>query len=120
MDATQYLKIISKFGDGYDGHRWEVLATNKGNSLFLMKDCNNICYVTSFDLIVSMTYHHAVFDKMLVHYAGDSNIQEVQQAVEDKKLQPSKLVGVLLTDADMKWLTSEGIKGIVRSVESDN
>ncbi len=120
MDTEQYLEIISKFGDSNDDNKWEVLATNKGNSLFLMKDGNNLCYVTSGDLAISMPYHLAIAERTLVHYAGDSMIPEVAKAVDNGKMNPSKLVGIILTDADMKWITSEGIKGIVHSVESDN
>jgi hypothetical protein len=119
MNTKQYLAAISKFDEGYNGD-WNILATSKDGTLFLAKDSNNICYVSTPDLVTMMPYHLALVEQTLVHFAVDSPIDCVIDAVKDGKMSPDKIVGVGLTAEDLAWLKSEDISGMVRSIESHN
>lgn len=118
MNTAEYLKAIAAHGDGHDGEDWQILAVSPDHSLYLVKDSNRICYVTTTDMVTTMPYSMALAEKVVAHFASDSPLAEVQKAVANHKVKPSKLVGICLTNEDLKWLGSEDISGMVRSIES--
>lgn len=119
MKTTDYLKAVGKFNDSYDGD-WSILATNKDGSLFLVKDSNNICYVSTSDLVAMMPYGMALVGKTIINYAADSPRKEVMDAVKSGEISPDCITGIDLADEDVVWLSSEDISGMVRSIEHNN
>lgn len=119
MNTKQYLAAISKFDEGYSGD-WNIQAGNSDGSLFILKDGNNICYVSTPDMVTMMPYHLALVEQTLVHFAVDSPIDDVIEAVEKGKMSPDKIVGIGLTAEDLAWLKSDDVSGMVRSIECHN
>lgn len=120
MDTKQYLDFLAAHGDSYDGENWQILSVSPDNTLYLVKDSNQICYVTTPDMITTMPYSIALAEKVVAHYASDSPLVAIQDAVANNKIKPSKLIGICLTADDIKWLESDGIHGMVRSIEHSN
>lgn len=117
MNTTQYLAVVAKHGDSYDNN-WDILAVNKDQSLYLVKDSNHLCYVSTNDMVTTMPYGMALAEGTLAHFAGDSPIPEVIEMVVNHKMHINKIIGIDLTDDDVKWLKSDGIMSMVRSIES--
>ena len=118
MKTTDYLKAVGKFNDSYDGD-WSILAINKDGSLFLVKDSNNICYVSTSDLVSMMPYGVVLAEKSLAHYASDSPLENIVKILKNGG-SPSNIICVELTDEDVVWLGSDDISGMVRSIEHNN
>lgn len=113
MNTTEYLKLV---GDSHS--ELDMLAVSPDQSLFLVKDGNRLCYVSTPDMLTTMPYSQALAEGMIGHFAGDSPLEEVQRLVVAKRMNGSKVVTITLTDEDMEWLKSDGISQMVRSVES--
>lgn len=117
MNTKQYLAAIAKCGDSYDNN-WHIMASNKEQTLFLVKDGNSICYVSTPDLVAIMPYNLALAEKKISHFAGSSPVQEVKDAISNHQIGEDELVGIDLTTDDIAWLNSESVSSLVRSIES--
>ena len=117
MNTAQYLELINKHGDSCTDD-WDVLAVSSDQSLFLIRDSNRLCYVSTPDMATMMPYQIALAEKMIGHFAGDSPIEEVQKLVAGNRMKKGKVVTVNLTDEDLAWLKSEDISSMVHSIES--
>jgi hypothetical protein len=113
MKSKCYIAAISKYGDSVSSD-WNVLAAFDG--LLLMSDNLHICYVASCDLVCIVPYNFAVAEGSLLHFAGDSTIDEVLIAVNNG-LNKSKILEVLLDKSELDWLASDDIVSLVHSVE---
>jgi hypothetical protein len=117
MDTKEYLELIAKHGDSHSD-KWDMLAVSPDQTLFLVKDRNRICYVSTSDMINFMPYNIALGEGRLAHYASDSVVEEVQAGVEHGSIKPTTLVAINLTAEDLKWLKSNDISTMVHSVEA--
>lgn len=113
MNTIEYLKLV---GDSHS--EMDMLAVSPDQSLFLVKDSNRLCYVTTPDMLTTMPYKMAIAEGMIGHFAIDSPLEEVQRLVVAKRMRESKVITITLTDDDLEWLRSDSISQMVHSVES--
>lgn len=107
MEVVDYLGLVGRFGDGYCGG-WDVLAVSPDESVFLVRDCNGLCFVSCVDFGAMLPFGVALAEGVVWCFLDDCGFEGRLGG---------KLVEVVLSGVVVEWLGSEGIKGLVRSVE---
>lgn len=96
-----------------------IYHEEKDDCIWLMKDDNNICYVTSGDMVYSQMYDFVLADGELFCQISDSpESRQSPTLMEISDIKPCTLTSKLLTQDQMNWLRSESIASMVKSVHS--
>lgn len=115
MDVKEYFRLTNNTNEG-----WDLIAMHPTKHLYLMKDVNNICYVTTCDYTHTMPYWMVVAEQRLGCFVCDNPMRnEVPRIDKMARKNPNRITTITLNEQDMEWIDSDHIRCIVRSVESN-
>jgi hypothetical protein len=115
MDVKEYFRLTNNTNEG-----WDLIAMHPNKHLYLMKDVNNICYITTCDYTHTMPYWMVVAEYRLGCFVCDNPMRnEVPRIEQMAHKNPNRITTIMLNDEDMEWVNSSDIERMVECIESD-